>query len=257
MNPHPLGALLLAPSRAGLFLDFDGVLSDISAVADQAVPRAAIPELLSELVTLLGRVVIISGRPVAYLDPYIPKAVDIVGQYGLEGRSKGRHHSLHEAEVWRPTMQRLAQDAVGRYGPEVVEPKGLSVTLHYRGDPNLADGLNAWVRQAAATTGVEWRLAKFSFELHPPIKCDKGTALLERVANLDPVAYFGDDLGDLPAFDGLDVLSQRGVGTVRVAVASDEAPSILLRRADHVVSGPAGAEAVLRELADRLCSAPT
>ena len=55
----------------------------------------------------------------------------------------------------------------------------------------------------------------------------------------DAAAYVGDDLGDLPAFDGLDVLAARGVATVRVAVASDEAPPILLNRADHVVEGPA------------------
>ena len=78
---------------------------------------------------------------------------------------------------------------------------------------------------------------------------------MEWAADLDAVAYVGDDLGDLPAFDGLDVLADRGVATVRVAVASDEAPPILLNRADHVVEGPAGAQALLEELVGLVASA--
>jgi hypothetical protein len=45
------------------------------------------------------------------------------------------------------------------------------------------------------------------------------------------------------------------VAAVRVAVASDEAPPILLNRADHVVEGPAGAQALLEELVGLVASA--
>ena len=96
--------------------------------------------------------------------------------------------------------------------------------------------------------GADGRPAKYSFEVHPPIRRDKGTAVVERASDLDAVAFVGDDLGDLSAFDGLDVLAARGLVTVRVAVASDEVPPILLNRADHVVEGPAGAQALLEEL---------
>jgi trehalose 6-phosphate phosphatase len=255
MSSHPLAGFSSAPRRSGLFLDFDGTLSDIASTPEGAVPRPGVPDLLCELHRRLGRVVIVSGRPVAYLAPHIPESVDIVGLYGLEWRFGGRHHTLREAEEWRPVIQELTDEAVARFGESVVEPKGLSLTIHYRADPELRAPMLAWITDVAERTGAEGRPAKHSFEVHPPIRRDKGTAVVEWAADLDAVAYVGDDLGDLPAFDGLDVLAARGVATVRVAVASDEAPPILLNRADHVVEGPAGAQALLEELVGLVASA--
>jgi trehalose 6-phosphate phosphatase len=248
MSTHPLAVFSLAPHRSGLFLDFDGTLSDIASTPEGAVPRPGVPDLLCELQRRLGRVAIVSGRPVAYLAPHISESVDIVGLYGLEWRSGGRHHTLREAEEWRPLILELTDEAVARFGDAVVEPKGLSLTIHYRSDPKLRAPIQAWVTDVAERTGAAGRPAKYSFEVHPPIRRDKGTAVVERASDLGAVAFVGDDLGDLPAFDGLDVLAARGVVTVRVAVASNEVPPILLNRADHVVEGPAGVQALLEEL---------
>lgn len=256
MSGHPLAAFGWAPARAGLFLDFDGVLADITANPDEAVPRAGIPELLEKLDAGLGRLAIVSGRPVGYLARHLPESVDLVGLYGLEWRHQGQHHTLHEAEEWRATFRDLAEQAAARFGTEVVEPKGLSLTIHYRQHEQLAEPMDAWVREIAASSGAHSRPAKQSFELHPPIQRDKGTVVVDLAQDLDPVAYFGDDIGDLPAFDGLDTLAGRGVATVRVAVASAEAPPILLNRADHVAAGPAAAQELLTELVDLIATAP-
>lgn len=255
MTSSPVDALANSPARAGLFLDFDGVLSDIAATPDSAVPRPGIPDLLVALQARLARVAIISGRPVSYLAPHIPPGVDIVGLYGLESRVDGVAATLPEAEAWRPIIHDLITSASEEFGADLVEPKGLSLTIHYRSDEALADPMEAWVNAAAARTGAEARAAKRSFEVHPPIERDKGTAVVELAGSLDPVAYFGDDLGDLPAFDGLDRLAAAGATTLRVAVGSAEAPAELIGRADHVVDGPAGAQAALTALANALGSA--
>ncbi len=248
MSDRLLDAFGRVPARAGLFLDFDGVLADIAPEPDSARIRDGVGDLLVALCRQLGRVAVISGRPVAYLDEMVPMEVDIVGLYGLEWRRAGVHHTLREAEHYRPTVYALIEEATALFGAAVVEAKGLSLTIHYRSDDALAAPMRAWVDEHAERTGMESRPAKRSFELHPPIQRDKGTALVELAEDLDPVAYFGDDLGDLPAFDGLDRLAARGVSTVRVAVDSAEAPPILRRRADIVVDGPAGAEALLRRV---------
>ncbi len=255
MQRHPLDPFGRTPGRAALFLDFDGVLADITARAQDAAPRLGVLALLERLEARLGRVAIVSGRPVSFLDPFIPTAIDIVGLYGLEWRTRGVHHTLHEAEEWRDTMRELAEEATGLFGAAVVESKGLSITVHYRNDPHQADPIGDWAREAARSARVEARPAKLSYEVHPPIHRDKGSAVIELAQDLDPVAYVGDDLGDLPAFDGLDVLAKRGVATVRIGVASPEAPPILLSRADHVVQGPAGVEGLLQELIGRVDSA--
>lgn len=256
MAADPLDAFGWAPTRAGLFLDFDGVLADIAPEPDAAMIRDGVADLLSALSRVLGRVAVISGRPVGYLDAMVPAEVDIVGLYGLEWRRDGGHHTLHLAETFRETVRELTADATSRFGAAVVEPKGLSLTIHYRSDEALARPMQEWVAEQAERTGMEQRPAKRSFELHPPIKRDKGTALVELAEDLDPVAYVGDDLGDLPAFDGLDELAAHGVATLRVAVDSAEAPPILRSRADLVVDGPAGAESLLRRILAAAEAAP-
>ena len=246
-HPH-FDAFARTPAQAGLFLDFDGVLADIAPEPDAATIRFGIADLLVALSARLGRVAVISGRPVAYLDAMVPAAVDIVGLYGLEARRQGVHSTLEEAETYRETVGELVASATSLFGGAVIEPKGLSLTIHYRSDEALAAPMEAWVSEQAARTGMEPRPAKRSFELHPPIHRDKGTALIELAEGLDPVAYFGDDVGDLPAFDGLDVLARRGIATIRVAVDSSEAPASLKDRADVVADGPAGAETLLRQI---------
>jgi trehalose 6-phosphate phosphatase len=93
------------------------------------------------------------------------------------------------------------------------------------------------------------RPAKASVELHPPVPTDKGTVVEAAAGGMRAVAYFGDDLGDLPAFDGLDRLALAGLTTVRVGVRTEEAPPELLTRADVVVDGPEGTLAFLEALA--------
>ena len=128
MTASPLAALVRAPREAGLFLDFDGVLADIAPTPDGAVPRPGMPELLVELEARLGRVAIVSGRPVDYLDPHIPDQVDIVGLYGLESRVAGERATLPEAESWRPVMGEL----IASGAPEVRDGK-----LHLNREPGL------------------------------------------------------------------------------------------------------------------------
>lgn len=256
MADHSLDPFGWAPQRAGLFLDFDGFLADIVPDPNVARIRAGVADLLIELSAQLGRVTVISGRPVGYIDAMVPPQVDIVGLYGLEWRERGVHHTLHEAESYRATVRELVEEATQTFGAAVVEPKGLSLTIHYRSDADLAPPMRQWVAEKAEQTGLEPRPAKHSFELHPPIKRDKGTALVELAEDLDPVAYLGDDLGDLLAFDGLDELAGLGVATLRVAIDSAEAPPILRSRADIVVDGPAGAEKLLRQILAAAISAP-
>ena len=85
-------------------------------------------------------------------------------------------------------------------------------------------------------------------ELRPP-GFDKGGALRSLCEPLpEAVLFAGDDLGDLPAFDAVDVLRARGVAGLTVCSGSDEGPAALRDRADVVVDGPAGVVALLRSL---------
>jgi trehalose 6-phosphate phosphatase len=244
-----VASLRATPGRTGIVADFDGTLSPIVDDPATAVPFDGVVDTLRDLSRRYRRVAVVSGRPVSFLVPLLPRTLTISGLYGLEAVTRGRRRDHPLAGSWREVIDDVA--SVSRtQGPPgmLVENKGLSLTLHYRAHPELDDDVRRWAQRQAVRSGLVSRNAKMSIELHPPIKIDKGTAVRELAAGLDAVCYMGDDVGDLDAFGALDELAGRMATTVRVAVCSGEAPSALVERADIVVDGPPGAHEFLRRL---------
>jgi trehalose 6-phosphate phosphatase len=245
-----LAPLRDAPDRSGVLTDFDGTISEIVDDPDSAGPVPGAAELLAELAGRYHRVAVISGRPVAFLQQQLPAALTLSGLYGLEVVEDGRKLEHPSAGAWREVVDDVASASEARGpGGMRVERKGVSLTLHFRERPDIETDVRAWAERQAARSGLHCRAARMSYELHPPVESDKGTALLALAEGLDAVCFFAGDLGDLRAFDALDQLTAEGVHAVRIAVRSAEAPVPLIERADLVVDGPAGAVEVLRYLA--------
>ena len=244
-----LAPLRAAPERTAVLLDFDGTVSTIVDEPEAARPLDGVPEQLGRLAERYALVGVISGRPVEFLQRWLPPSVVLSGIYGLEVVRDGVRADHPSAGAWREVIEDVAAVSRGR-GPKGmrVESKGLSLTLHYRETPGLEREVRSWGTQQAARSGLHLRPARRSVELHPPVDSDKGTAVRELVGDLAAACFLGDDVGDLPAFDALDALRAAGRSTVKVAVRSDEAPPEMLRRADLVVDGPEGASAVLERL---------
>lgn len=248
----PVGAvepLRRRRDRAGIFTDFDGTLAEMVDDPDQARPIAGSVEALVELSERFARVGVVSGRPVSFLERFFPPTVLLAGLYGLETSLGGERRDHPLGGVWREVVDDVAAVSRAR-GPAGmrVESKGVSLTLHYRERPELAEAVRGWAEQQAVRSGLQARTARMSYELHPPIAVDKGTALLELAEDLEAVCFIGDDAGDLRAFDALDDLAARQVHALRVAVRSVEEPPELMARADLEVDGPAGVLGLLRRL---------
>jgi trehalose 6-phosphate phosphatase len=247
-----LAALVAARPTLALFTDFDGTLSPIVTDPGAARPAPGAVEALAALVPRCRRVAVLSGRPLAYLDPLVPAAVDIGALYGLEQRIGGRWAERADAEPWRAVVAEAARSAGARFAAVpgvVVEPKGLSMTVHFRSAPQAAPDVAAWADEVASATGLEPRTAKASVELHPPVPTDKGALLAAWSVGAGTVAYFGDDLGDLPAFDALAGLAAAGTTTLAVAVGGPETPPEVLSRADVTLDGPGDVARLLQALA--------
>ncbi|WCO68078.1 trehalose-phosphatase [Iamia majanohamensis] len=244
-----LAVLRQDPATTGIFTDFDGTLAEIVDDPSAATPVPGATDVLGALARHHAVVAVISGRPVSFLARHLPSSVLAVGLYGLEVRRAGRVEVEPEAERWRAVVDDAARtcEAEGRAGL-TVEPKGLSLTLHFRQHPELADEVASLARRVGARTGLVVGAARRSVELHPPVAADKGTALHGLAEGLGAACFLGDDRGDLTAFRALDELAAEGTRTIRVAVASDEAPAELLAAADLTVAGPSAAVDLLRTL---------
>jgi len=255
-----LAALIANPGAAGVLTDFDGTLAPIVGDPAAAQPLPEVPEVLHRLARRYARVAVVSGRPAAFLARHLCLAgrgedeqsgLLAVGLYGLETADGDQVRCHPAAEEWRPVVAATADLAEEQaQSGIVVERKGLSVTLHYRGVPDAEEWCRRWVVEQAARTGLVVHPARMSEELRPPVPVDKGTVVAGLAAGLEAVCFLGDDRGDLPAFDALDEFERRTAAftAVRVAVRSAEAPGELLERADLVVDDPSGALSLLRSL---------
>jgi len=229
-------------SAVEFFVDFDGVLAPIVDEPSDAVATPGVIDALDRIREDVGAVTIVSGRSVEFLRTIFSGSnFSLVGVYGIETLVDDVVVVDPRAEPWAEVIGSAAEAARGSgiVGMDV-EHKRLSLTLHYRGRPEIADSVTSWAQSQSAKTGLEARPARQAVELHPRVDIDKGAAILARVGKgARTVVYIGDDVGDLAAFDALDDLERRGAAVARVAVASNEAPRELLDRADIVLENTA------------------
>jgi trehalose 6-phosphate phosphatase len=246
------GPWMNRPDRCGVLLDFDGTLAAIVERPELARPLPGAGDALRALAERYRLVAVVSGRPVAFLAEHLPvEGVQLSGLYGLEAWQDGAVSVDPRAERWRSVVGEVAERAEHELPDDVgVERKGLSVTLHTRTAVESDAIVTAWAEAQAARTGLALHPARRSYELRPPLPCDKGTVVTELARGLDALCFAGDDLGDVPAFEALVALhaARPDVSVVRVAVVSDESPPGLLDAADTTVTGPDEALELLRAL---------
>lgn len=234
-----LAELAAIPGKAGLFLDFDGVLAPIVARPEDAAPTAEMRAELERLAGAYALVAVVSGRT----------SDDVRARLGVDGVVCVGSHGLElepQAERWRRVLAAFAADAP--WPPDEIEVKGLAVGFHFRArddEQQAVRELDA-IAETAREEGLVARYGRKILEVLPPVGSHKGTAvrrLLEE-RGLRRALAAGDDTTDIDSFaalDGLDV-------ALRVAVTSPEAPSALLDAADLVVGSTDEFLSLLRRL---------
>ena len=252
-----LDEFLKRRTEAGVFLDYDGTLSEIVEHADQARPVEGVAELLVELAKRFRLVAIVSGRATPELVEWLGPGVEIWGVHGaqraLEGRTEWTAQVASHLSVMAQARD-IARDAVDAMDDgSVVEDKGIVIALHYR-PARDADAARAKLEVIADDLVERFDLVRSDgrmvIELRPKVQISKARVVLERARELDlrAVLFAGDDRVDLPAFDAVDELVSEGVVGIKVGVDSPEVPEELLIRADVVVRGPRGLVELLRAL---------
>ncbi|MGH8892204.1 MAG: trehalose-phosphatase [Actinomycetes bacterium] len=256
-----LAAVLAGPERALVGLDFDGTLSPIVPVPDQARAHPAIPPVLQRLADLGVHIAVVTGRPAATAVDYGGLAgvrgLTVLGHYGLERWRDGRVTAPGEVAGVDAARRQLPSLLAELGAPDgtYVEDKGRAVAVHTRraADPQAAfDLLRAPLSRLADETGLVVEPGRLVLELRPA-GGDKGDAVRALVEELTPsaVVFAGDDLGDLPAFAEVQRLRSTGLPGLLVCSGSSEVTA-LAERADLVVDGPEGVVELLTSLADAI-----
>ena len=253
MHRTPLDALVSRADRAGVFLDFDGTLSEIAPTpgAATAVPGAA--EALVRLAERFALVAIVSGRRAAEVEERLGplRGVRVFGLYGLEQGGFDDGVPASPPGPLEEILPRLLEAAAAVPGT-LVEPKGSNLALHYRLAPDMDAARRALLEAArplAAAARMRVIEGKRVLELVPETAPSKGDVVEGAGAGLEAMLYAGDDLADLEAFAAADRLAARGAHVVKVAVGSAETPEPLVVAADLVVPGPAALVEMLGSLA--------
>lgn len=256
-----LAALLADPTAALLGLDFDGTLAPIVPDPDAARAHPAVAGLLARLAADGVQVAVVTGRPAATAVEYagiadVPGVV-VLGHYGLERWEAGELAAPEDLAGVEEVRRRVPLLLTELAAPEgtYVEDKGAAIAVHTRrtADPAGAfDALRVPLSRLAEETGLALEPGRYVLELRPA-GGDKGDALRSLVAERAPkvVAFVGDDLGDLAAYDAVDELRATGTPGLLVCSGSTEVTA-LAERADLVVDGPDGVVALLTAVADAL-----
>ena len=249
-----LAALLEDPMTSAVMVDFDGTLAPIvpDPASARAVPGAA--ATLCALSDHFASVAVISGRPGEFLARRLRSAgpaVRLFGLYGMEEVVDGEVRVDPRVIGWLPIVA-AAREAAERSAPSAVflEDKTVSFTIHWRNAPGAEGWAVGFAESQSSRVGLRLRYGRMSVELLAPVQVDKGTVVSVLATGMSAACYFGDDLGDLEAFEALETLSRSGLTAVRVAVCDDESPSEVLAEADVVVPGPRAACRLLLDLAE-------
>jgi trehalose 6-phosphate phosphatase len=225
--PHALKdsdelAQRLAGKRPAVFLDYDGTLTPIVDRPEDAI----ISDSMRDAVRGLAKrcpVCVVSGRDRRVVQELM--GIDdliVAGSHGFDiwspsGGSIQREEGAGFGDLLEEVKTRLREET-GPIDGALVEPKSVSVAVHYRlvseeERPKVKEIVDAVLAERPDELKVT--PGKMVYEIQPKIDWDKGKAVLYLLEALDldgddvvPM-YLGDDITDEHAFEAL---AGRGIG---------------------------------------------
>ena len=205
----------LALSGAALFLDLDGTLAPIVATPEAVVPDPRRTDVLNRARQALdGRLAVVSGRTVEEVDRILESCCPhVAGIHGLDVRTNRRRRAAPPHPALEDVTEALTTASRDHAGLRV-EPKPLSVALHYRQAPQVEPEITELAERLAEATGMKLQRGRMVVELKTP-GADKGDAVRAFMAE-PPFAgatpiFVGDDLTDEAGFAAVVALGGFGV----------------------------------------------
>jgi trehalose-phosphatase len=218
----------LAGTPLVVMLDVDGTLAPIVPSYDQATVPLETQRAVAALLENPGvYVALVSGRGAAVARRMVGvRSVWVAGNHGfeLEGPS-GEDLADPSVQSYRDVIATAAEQLRSRVSGisgVVIEDKGITISVHWRlADPSTATAVREAVDQVAESLDLRVTEGKRIFEIRPPARIDKGTAVLALAERLTSgrdeasLVFAGDDVTDEDAIRALRAHYPRAV-TVRI-----------------------------------------
>ena len=237
--PNVSQRLLRAPQVLLLF-DYDGTLTPLIPDPNQADLPALVRKHLTSLVSG-GKYItgVISGRSLEDVSAKvgIPGMI-YAGNHGLEIQGPGLdfvHQGALEQAGTQVQVSGELQRALAEIPGVIVEPKGLTLSVHYRSTPEDQAKAVEQVFAKVVAPYVESGTARITYgkkvlEVRPNLPWDKGKAislLQETYPQASLTFFFGDDRTDE---DGFGVVQESG--GIAVMVGPARQPTAAWHRVD-------------------------
>ncbi len=258
---HSLAAGVTA-SECGFFFDFDGTLAPIQLDPETVAPVPGVVARLAALTDVAGVVALVSARPVRFLASHFAgvEGLRYFGVYGLEtasGTGEVQTHPLADSHARLITALAAKAERELPQGASV-ERKRVTVALHYRSIPHRAEDIAGWAAAAAAEHGLTVQAGRMVYELKPQDTPTKGSVVAGLCAGLRFAWCFGDDIGDVAAFQALRELRETtpGFDAVLVAIHNSESGQELESLSDLVLDAPSAIPGLLDRILDELRDRP-
>lgn len=206
----------LLDDACALFLDVDGTLIEFEQDPEAVTLLPDVREAIGRISDRLeGAVALISGRPLAQLDRlFAPLQLPAAGLHGHEVRSMQGHtltgDSSADTSEWLHAVHQQAMRFAHGFPGVLIEDKGRSLALHWRGAPNAATDVRAFAeRHIRGHSGYRLQPGDHVVEF-VPLGSDKGRAIRQLMQQLPfrgrvPV-FLGDDLTDEFGFNAANTL---------------------------------------------------
>lgn len=189
--------------RTALFLDLDGTLAPIVATPEEVVPDARRTAILARAQAALdGRLAVVSGRTVEEVDRILEGCCPhVAGIHGLDLRLKTGRVAAEAHPALGDATGVFTAVSNAQFGVRV-EPKPLSVAVHYRQAPQAEPAITELAERIADATGLKLQRGRMVVELKTP-GADKGDAVR---------SFMADDafVGSVPIFVGDDLTDEAG-----------------------------------------------
>lgn len=233
----------LRGKRLFIFLDYDGTLTPIRNTPAEAVIPADAVDILKRIAKGPSKVAIVSGRSLKDIKKIIGvRGIIYAGNHGLEIEGPKMAFKYPAAPAYVDALERIKKELTDRLSGikgALVEDKGLTLSAHYRlvkakEELLVKTIVHNSIRPYILKKIVCMAFGKKVFEIRPPVKWDKGKAVMwllahsttlrakpEQTKRVEGLAkshydmkggfapiYIGDDVTDEDAFD---VLKKRGV----------------------------------------------